>query len=244
MICSRGISRRAMLGGVAATLSPAALLAGCGTGTWGANFLLRIAGMAGSERVAGHSVIRTEWTTNSHSLNGIAYTQLVQGEAVILPAGLAGTFFGLVAHPVTTPGFHAGRVADLFSPYVPPEFSSREAISSGKFFQYVAASRQIITVPRESWPVIARFEDLRNPKSVEIIPPAAASEGDGAAFRTTDVTIEATDKPATHEIERILPWLGRWRGNLGGTGYGHMNSVAESLARENFIMTEITDAGH
>ena len=222
-----------------------ALLAGCGaSGTWGANFLLRVAGRAGDESVEGQTVFRTEWTTNAIVINGSRYTSLGQGEAVILPAGSSRSFFGLVTHPITTPGFHSRRVASLFLPHVPERLLSSEAQRNGTFFEYLIGSRQKIAVPRESWPVITRFADIQDPKTVAIIPAAEMGDGGGATFQITEVTVEVTDKPLTQEIERVLPWLTQWRGNLGGTGDANTNSLAESISRENFIMTEITDAGH
>jgi hypothetical protein len=54
-------------------------------------------------------------------------------------------------------------------------------------------------LPREDWPMMVRFHDLNDPKSVERIDPAAVG--------VTRILLETTNAPVTTGIEKRLHWL-------------------------------------
>ena len=69
-------------------------------------------------------------------------------------------------------------------------------------------------LPRSNYPMLVRFRDIKEPKSVEQVNPddLAASFGPGIGLRR--ITVEVTDSPVTTGIEKILNWLPSIHGNL------------------------------
>ena len=61
-------------------------------------------------------------------------------------------------------------------------------------------------VPREDWPMMVRFRDIHDPKSVERVDPEAVG--------VKRIRIETTSDDVTTGIEKRLRWLVRQRGSL------------------------------
>ncbi|OYY78012.1 MAG: hypothetical protein B7Y43_08780 [Sphingomonas sp. 28-62-20] len=61
--------------------------------------------------------------------------------------------------------------------------------------------------PPSAWPMMVRFRDLADPKSVEKINPDDLSASFGAGVKLRRITAERTDDPVTSGILARLPWL-------------------------------------
>jgi hypothetical protein len=56
-------------------------------------------------------------------------------------------------------------------------------------------------------PLLVRFEDLSDPKSVEAVDPAHMDQIYGPGARMVSATVAVTDDPVSTGIEKVLPWL-------------------------------------
>jgi len=61
--------------------------------------------------------------------------------------------------------------------------------------------------PIESMPLLVRFRDPNDPKTVERVDPNDLAASFGAGVKLTRATVEITDDPLTTGIEKRLPWL-------------------------------------
>ena len=61
--------------------------------------------------------------------------------------------------------------------------------------------------PPSAWPMMVRFRNLADPKSVEKINPDDLSASFGAGVKLRRITVERTDDPVTFWITTRLPWL-------------------------------------
>ena len=89
----------------------------------------------------------------------------------------------------------------------------------------VGAQRRLGCLPRpdENYsaiydcPLLVTFRDIRDPKSVERVDPAALDKSFGPGVTLRRITVAVTDEPVTTGIEKRLGWLrevGRKRGSL------------------------------
>lgn len=147
----------------------------------------------------------------------------------------SGPLFALLKPPDATPGFVAWRLGDLLHAYLnradyDKSWPERLAIYK--------TNRGPFAIPREHWPTLVGFKDVRDPKSVYVVPQMLRSEVTAVAIPSIeDVTLEFTDRSITTGIEAFLPWLntiGQY--NLGGTKYLKMTSWPERLQRSNFVL--------
>jgi hypothetical protein len=87
-------------------------------------------------------------------------------------------------------------------------------------------------LPSRLLPMLVRFRDINDPKTVEQVDPQnlAASFGPGVSLRR--VTMEITDDSVTGGIEQELPWLAdllKRGGALDGTRFSDNNSLRSNL---------------
>lgn len=83
----------------------------------------------------------------------------------------------------------------------------RPEAMTGHVEDYIAAVRSLggwfgrgqSDLPRDKWPLIVRFRNLRDSTSVELADPAAVG--------VERIFVETTREPVTTGIERFLPWL-------------------------------------
>lgn len=66
-------------------------------------------------------------------------------------------------------------------------------------------------------PVMARFEDINIPVSVEQVDPKNLSESFGPNVKLRSIRFEITDEPISKKIDAKLPWLSRTPETVNGT---------------------------
>ena len=136
----------------------------------------------------------------------------VRGEAaaVDLPGGQ--TLFALLRYED-----HGGWAGDAMFDVVPYPSDKSIPIDDrfGAHVQAVIADRTLHVVPRttknvsdkdvSAYPMLVRFGDIRDPKSVALVNPDDLAASFGAGYRLRRMTVQRTDDPVTVGIEKRLP---------------------------------------
>jgi hypothetical protein len=147
----------------------------------------------------------------------------INGEAVVLDLGRSGPVFALLRgaiiglwEPPSSLAFRAFR--DTFGQETDP-------LAQIRMLQRERPRRE---VPPEYLPMLVRFRDINDPKSIEQVDPANFSATTAAGIELRRATIEITDDPITTGIAARLPWLADLK--KGGTLDGSRSSANNSLA--------------
>ena len=64
-----------------------------------------------------------------------------------------------------------------------------------------------LTLPPLHYPMLVRFRDVRDPKSVEAVDAGALDKSFGAGVKLRRIVLAVTDDPVTSGIENWLGWL-------------------------------------
>lgn len=156
----------------------------------------------------------------------------VRGEAVAVDLGSRGTLFALLRSERLIDW--ASTVMFVAAPRVPLAVTRGLPNSSQVAFDIrfkaalALAGAQVIPRdyrdrigsrhqpgdPPSAWPMMVRFRDLADPKSVDKINPDDLSASFGAGVKLRRITAERTDDPVTSGILARLPWLEHTQGSL------------------------------
>lgn len=183
----------------------------------------------------GSGVIGTAWG-DQRLLQGLAagipwYPQ-VHGQAVPVDLGRHGVLFVLLrgdpARKRSYPDM-APLLLGLVMPSRPREMPFEEALT------LVAHHQGEVEVPCEPLPMMVRFGDIADPKTVERVDPCDLARSFGPGVRLARATIAVTDERPTTGIEAWLPWLASLQGrNLEGEKYTTTRHLAASLSIVDF----------
>ncbi len=185
----------------------------------------------------GSGVISTTWW-DQRFLQGLAagipWQFSVHGQAVPVDLGRRGVLFVLLrgdpARKRSYPDM-APLLSGLVMPRRPPWLSFEEGLT------FVARHRGEVDVPCEPLPMMVRFGNIADPRTVERVDPCDLTRSFGPGVRLARVTIAVTDEWPTTGIEAWLPWLVPLGGHyLNGEPYGHPGSLAGSLHTGDFRM--------
>ena len=156
----------------------------------------------GGKSLAGSGVIQVTYN-NAGRLPQNVGPHVVIGEAVAVDMDARGVLFALLsADPIrpdspTGPGFLVTRVfRDLF-----PEGATAQSL------QALSKRREPLDLPLDTLPLLVRFGDLADPKSVTRVDPNDLAASFGPGVKLLRATIEITDDPVTTGIEKRLGWL-------------------------------------
>ncbi len=90
-------------------------------------------------------------------------------------------------------------------------------------------------VPLAKLPLMVRFRDIVDPKTVERVEPTNLAATFGPGVRLLRATVEITDEPVTWAIDRTLPWLTHLDDHsLGGTRLQPVKIFADQLGASDF----------
>ena len=146
----------------------------------------------------GSGVLAASFSIAPKILPGMGFSSRVRGEAVVVDIGDRGALFLLLK----------GRSFNSTGQYLPYNFfkikGSYPAVIRG-----LADMEARGEIPFERLPMLVRFRDISDPKTVELVDPndLAASFGPGVNLKR--VTIETTKDPVTTGIDERLVWLGK-----------------------------------
>ena len=160
----------------------------------------------------GSSVIEVTAGEVGTTLGGANSEARGEAVAVDLPGGQ--TLFALMKGDAETYNFPA-QVMYLVTPFERGD----KPKGFGPLLEAVRANRKVNVVKRmrpgvfqvdppfSAYPMMVRFRDIADPKTVERVDPhnLAASFGDGVKLRR--ITVQMTEEPVTRSLSRRLPWL-------------------------------------
>ena len=185
----------------------------------------------------GSSVIETRWYPGVINM-GNPWNTRVRGDAVAVTVGGHGTLFALLTGPATP----ARPTGETFYP-LDPERILLEAFDAEKsrtgrsrdFLIAIAKHRDGVELPLTELPMLVRFKNLSDPRSVERVDPTnlAASFGPGA--RILQATLAITDEPVTTNLETQLVWLQKGNEALLNSQLRSGTGLAGNLIRGDFI---------
>ncbi len=168
---------------------------------------------------SGSAVRKVSFVTQPISLPDVGNpAQDQKGEAVVVDLGERGLLFA----PMNTDDYHA-----VFAAF--PHKKGGTTRSGIRYYRSLAPTEPV-EMPLRVMPLLVKFKDIDNPKTVEAVmvmgreekPDVPRDEQDivvkidrfeklfGKGVKLQSITIEMTDEPVTWGIEKYLPWL-----NLG-----------------------------
>ena len=148
----------------------------------------------------------------------------VKGEAVVVDLGRRGLLFALLrnANEIAVPSLRPVR-GD----------KSRAGETAGDSLRAVKRVAGRADVPEESRPILVRFRDIDDPKSVEIVDADDLASAFGPGVRLRRITAEITNDRMTEKLEDILPWLGTTQ-LLNGQSFWKGSKIIDSLDTGDF----------
>lgn len=193
------MARRGVLGLLAS--GAAALLGGCGIFVSSASFRyrMRVEGVVNGEAVY---EILAEKVNGPRLPDEKPGGSIIKGEALVLETASGPVFLLLTS--ARSGGDLKGAVMRALAPDVP---------RSEEPYSYAVASRLSgagegevkAELPRSEWPMMVRFTDINNPKSLEKVDPSEIG--------VKRIVLETTDASITNGIKKRLTWLGE-RGTI------------------------------
>jgi hypothetical protein len=157
-------------------------------------------------------------------INGRTGWAATNGEAVVVDLGKRGTFYALLSSPSHPGGDgHVGMlilvfdIADKTDRHEAQSVHNFAALSGRREMTYdqpwiITSGGQKIAPPGRTmaWdlPILVRFGDEADPRTVEAIDPGNLAASFGEGVRLKRVIIEITDQPVTTGIQKRLTWLG------------------------------------
>ena len=179
---------------------------------------------------SGSSVIEVQSQSQPLLHNG---TSSLTGEAAVIDLGKRGKLFALLRSDDDTDW---GK--RLFANLAQSDPSKTDTRSMRGNVRNIIADKDTHVLPRRfeplsylrekpggsGYPMLVRFDDPRQPRSVRYVSPEnlAGSFGDGVRLRR--ITVKITDKPVTEAIGQTLPWLNDPSGQLDGQNFSE-NSI-------------------
>lgn len=135
----------------------------------------------------------------------------VRGEAVAVDLGSRGVLFALLRSERSFD--HAYQI--VFENFPWPGGPGGQLTKSGR--AYFAALSAKADVPAESLPMLVRFRDINDPKTIERVDPKNLAASFGYGVKLVKATVDMTKDLPTTGIASILSWLPNSKGALSGT---------------------------
>jgi hypothetical protein len=178
----------------------------------------------------GSSVLQTRWGYQLPWLRGFGYNRVWQvgahGEATIIDLGERGLLFELLTEPIH---YYDGKGIDDVS------------ITAGGMLGYLelnmddgpevfSRQRDPVNIPPGGLPLLVRFRDIQDPRTVEQVDPVNLTATFGPGVRFVRATIAVTDAPVTTGIETRVQWLDGLKTTLNGNRFSTASAgLADSL---------------
>lgn len=174
----------------------------------------------------GSSVI--EVRTGAVHLGGIGggASAEVSGEAVTVDLGARGLLFALLRSEGN--GGWAGGIVPTFAARPEADANHSDDDTMAIMFENMLANKRLIVLPRyypanarvsgprrsdkpqSDYPLLVRFGDIKDPKSVAQVDPDDLEKSLGSGVTLKRITVQLTDDPVTTGIEKRLGWLGKY----------------------------------
>ncbi len=155
----------------------------------------------------------------------------VKGEAVVVDLGQRGVLFALLK------GNEDMAKGDAL--YMVFNEFPHEGGTTSKGIRYYRSLEGKKQLTFDNLPMLVRFRDMNDPKSVELVDPNDLEKAFGKGVKLVSATLEMTDEGVTKgNIERLLGWFKNWEeygGNIMGIEYVEPN--LPPLPPETFLLT-------
>jgi|CXWL01.1.fsa_nt_gi hypothetical protein len=142
----------------------------------------------------------------------------VKGEAVLVDLGERGVLFALLKGKDNNDyGYNI-----IFSEF-PSGVRGGTTPEGIKFYSNLKAKKDL---DFDKIPMLVRFRDINDPKSVELVDPSDLEKTFGKGVKLVSATLEMTDDAVTSGIDKWLPWFNKWQehgGNIMGKEYFEPN---------------------
>lgn len=154
----------------------------------------------------------------------------LKGEAVAIDLGEKGVLFSLL-------GGSGGTDAQtmFLQEFMYSGSASKKGIEFYKKLQQTGAKKELAF---DKLPMLVRFKDINDPKTVEKIDPNDLEKTFGKGVKLVSATLEMTDEGVTNGVEKWLPWIREYYSRrLDGDRYGSgdaKNRLANDLASGDF----------
>ena len=212
------MARRGMIGLMAGAAS--AMLAGCGLFDSAASFRYRMTVVGAQSGTAVYELL-AEKMSGPLLPDEKPGGSIIKGEALAIETPSGPVF--VLLQPAQGGGDLKGAVVRALAPDIPwngqPNFWKAVNRLSGSGNGDAKGD-----LPRREWPLMVRFRDLNDPKSVEKVDPDAIG--------VKRITLETTSDAVTTGIEKRLGWLGD-RGSIV-SGPTTNPTLTETLYHEAF----------
>jgi len=172
------------------------------------------------ELKTGSGVIEITYSKNNDPISTAGFTTGIRGEAVVLDLGPRGTLFALLTGDKDS---RSGPEYILFRAFGFPDGASASANTSG-----LSKIRNLygkVDLPLTSLPLLVRFRDLEDPKTVERVDPLDLEKSFGGGAKLVRAAIEIvpggkwpvsyygfTGEPITRGLSSKLKWLPEYYG--------------------------------
>jgi hypothetical protein len=184
-------------------------LAGCGSAPRIARYRFTVHVDDNGRTVTGSAVQEEHCTFNDGITKGLgnALNCGELGEAVIVDLGEKGLLFVLMSLDKT-------RKSEIPFGFFEDAFSPHESFTA-ETFDRITAQRNPIDAAIKRLPMLVRFRDVNDPKSVELVNPEHLDARFGPGVVLARATIEITNDPVTTGIEKRADWIKELRGSIG-----------------------------
>jgi hypothetical protein len=197
----------------------------------------------GGRPAVGSGVIEVSYVKNPKLLPNESEFQIdVRGQAVALDLGERGTLFALLKGGTDD---RSGAEWIVLRAFDFPGGSLPRPVEEGvKQVQRLSGKREL---PLTSVPLLVRFRDLNDPKTVERVDPLDIGKSFGAGSKLVRATLEIvpagiwplswygiTGMPITAGVEKRLPWLMGIASNIDGTSATTSRQLSNELHVGNF----------
>jgi len=208
------------------------ILTGCGSLSETIRYRLTINVEVDGKVVSGSGVIQVKQSDTRGLFGSIGgFGNEVSGDAVVVDLGTHGALFALLRGPKAGYGDLGGPAWMLFDAFADLLKSETDPLPRVRLLREQHPRR---VLRFDQIPMLVKFRDLNDPKSVEQIDPRNLGAAFASGVVLRDALIEVTEDPLTTGIEVKLPWLKTMKAHLDGDQYHSRNTLANELSARDF----------
>lgn len=132
---------------------------------------------------------------------------MVSGESVVLDMGPRGVLFATLQSSNGPDIRKALSVGDASAERIVPNAWGEPPIFHKKDLARLHQLSRRLTLPFEKLPMLVRFRELADPRTVELVDPDNLAASFGSGVKLVGATIEITNDAITRRLEKTPPWL-------------------------------------
>jgi hypothetical protein len=206
-------------------------------------YRLTLEAQVDGEPKTGSGVIEVTYSKQSKFAGQLDLITDYRGEAVVLDLGSRGTLFALLKADTDSRSEPETIVFRAFN-FDGGAFPGSSVEQGLQQLQHLSGKREL---PLTSLPLLVRFRDLNDPKTVERVDPFDLGKSFGAGVKLERATLEIvlagiwpfnsyniTGDPITTGIQERLHWLTGMRSNIDGTSVTDSNRLSNELNSGDF----------